>query len=306
MTHKWPKTILRRRKRMFELDAPWAQKQKQRILGSSRNLVPTEAAARINQLKDWNPYCQRYLEIGLFRGETFESVLVAERIGVDPHPLFDIENLPSGVQVFSMSSNHFFASWPNIPDFDIAYIDGLHTYRQTYSDLINALIAVPWGPILLDDTVPDDELSAIPDQAESVRLRQERGDHSLRWHGDVWKVIVALHRFHPELHWCTIIEGENPQTVVWRSRPDVEISMPSRRQLSKVSRLKYSDVMSRGLPDFFHAASECQAIELCLTELGSQSSNHCVANNSVVDSPTIPPTREPNAIQVDDFRFFTS
>ena len=58
------------------------------------------------------------------------------------------------------------------------FLDGLHTFAQTYRDLINAFKVCPDGVILIDDTRPPSYLASLPDRHiyETVRtwLGQEQ------------------------------------------------------------------------------------------------------------------------------------
>ncbi len=114
------------------------------------------------------PEC-RYLEIGCDKDELFHAVGCRHKVGVDP--------VKGGT--LRMTSDEFFAG--NSDRFDVVFIDGLHTYRQTRRDVENALACTrPGGFIGIHDLVPVDW----------------REEHSPRlqgmWTGDVWKVGVEL------------------------------------------------------------------------------------------------------------------
>ncbi len=132
-------------------------------------LVPAElwSPRRLNHLIR-ELHLRSYLEIGVFEGETFANVEVRRRCGVDPDPLFDPVLLPRGSKFAVMTSDAFFAMIRPSKHFDVAFIDGLHTVEQTYRDLINTFAHLRGGVVLIDDTVPSDEYSAIPDQARVV------------------------------------------------------------------------------------------------------------------------------------------
>ena len=87
------------------------------------------------------------------------------RCGVDPNPLFDAVLLPRGATFAVMTSDEFFRTIRPSRRFNVAFLDGLHTFEQTYRDMINTFAHLTNGVILIDDTVPVDEYSAIPDQA---------------------------------------------------------------------------------------------------------------------------------------------
>jgi hypothetical protein len=133
---------------------------------------------------DWNLYLKRYeiiqniinkknfksfLEIGSFNNDTFDKILIAKKIGVDPEKGGNVR----------LTSDDFFKT--NKSFFDIIFIDGLHLYEQVRKDFFNSLNFLnPGGIILIHDCLPN----KFRDQA---RLRS----HTL-WNGDVWKLIVEL------------------------------------------------------------------------------------------------------------------
>ena len=142
--------------------------------------------------------------------------------------------------------------------FDIAFIDGLHTFQQTYRDLINTFAHLRRGVVLIDDMVPSDEYSAIPDQdGESYRAREAAGLEGRKpWHGDVWRVVMLLDRHHPELEWRTIVDGGNPQTLVWSRRRGITVSAVTDQEVALATQPAYVDVFANGVPQYFHAMSE--------------------------------------------------
>lgn len=204
-----------------------------------------------------------YLEIGVFSGETLEQINSADKYGVDPEPMFDISRLPHAVRFFHGTSDQFFDMVPRDLTWDVIFIDGLHTYGQTYRDLHNGLLHLkPGGAILIDDTVPCDEISALPNLEESQRKRLELGLKGLPWHGDVWKVVIAVAKNHPELDYRTLIGSGNPQTLIWRKTNEVRPFVPSERPTidADVAALSYSDVFVDGVPLSFRPSTESAAI----------------------------------------------
>jgi hypothetical protein len=213
----------------------------------------------------------RYLEIGLEAGRTLENVLAPHRVGVDPNPLFDTRVLPDGVEIHSIPSDDYFARQPRRTAFDIVFVDGLHTYQQTYRDVINAFRHCPNGVLLVDDVVPSDWISAIPDQAESLEIRRQHGIDNIDWHGDVFKVMLMLRDHHPELDWVTITDRGNPQTFLWR-RSRASIGRGSMRRgrvrlrpvtdaaINSYQEVSYADVFDAGVPVFFNPCEEVESL----------------------------------------------
>lgn len=126
---------------------------------------------------------ETYLEIGVRNGESFLPVRCKNKIGVDIH--FPIK-LSEGT-LYEMSSDEYFKCCPS--PFDVAYIDGNHTYEQSLRDALNCLDWMnPNGVILMHD--------CNPTQAEWATPVFEQA--SPNWCGEVWKTILTL-RTLPDL-----------------------------------------------------------------------------------------------------------
>jgi hypothetical protein len=206
-----------------------------------------------------------YLEVGVNRGTTFLAVSAPYRVGVDPRFLLDPSALQDrAIEFVTATSDGFFASLPPERSFDIVFLDGLHTFEQTYRDLCNSLLhAHARSVILLDDTLPSDPWSAIPDQARSLRLRQEAGLAGRNWHGDVYKVVAAIHSYHLGLDYRTIVGSGNPQTLVWRGRR--QEGRPPPLDWDSISRMSYFDLLDGR--ELLNEATEDDAIGTCVAAL---------------------------------------
>lgn len=221
--------------------------------------MPSEAlwsARRINALGAGLRKARRYLEVGIADGHTIEHVTIAERVGVDPLPRFDLDRLPAGVTIHSVTSDEFFAGATD--EFDVVFLDGLHTYTQTYRDLVNTLALSSNAAILIDDVVPSDEISAMPNLDEATAARHRLGHTSRPWHGDVFLTILAIEQAHPELEVRTIIGSGNEQALVWRTG-EVSEQMDD-AALAALAERAYSEVFANGVPPSFHPADEAAAI----------------------------------------------
>ena len=246
-------------------------------MGHPRLLLPHpmpgdcgDSARRINTLYRGMPAAQRYLEIGLELGFTFEHVQLPVRVGVDPYPLFDIERLPHNVSVSVATSDEFFSGAEREISFDIVFLDGLHTYRQTYRDLINALRVCRSGVIIIDDVVPIDEVSAMPDIKESRAERKRRGLPDMPWHGDVFKVVLCLRDHHSDLRIRTIVGSGNPQALVWRPHPAMPCPSVDDSILGEFDDVSFTDVFADGPPDFFVPSAESDAIADALRDVSGR------------------------------------
>ena len=125
----------------------------------SRTLIIQEI---INQKEYKN-----YLEIGCDNDENFSKIQIENKIGVDP--------LKGGT--LRMTSDEFFKK--NRQNFDIIFLDGLHTYEQTIRDIDNGLRFLNTsGVILVHDCLPKKIWNQIVPRLYG------------HWNGDVWKAIV--------------------------------------------------------------------------------------------------------------------
>lgn len=210
---------------------------------------------------------RRYLEIGVAEGHTFAQVGVEEKTGVDPMPTLDPAiDEATGSRVVQLTSDDFFATLSPATTFDLVYIDGLHTFEQTYRDLCNVLLHTHVGStILLDDTVPADVYSAIPDKPRSILQRSRDPNAIASWSGDVYKVVLAVHDFHFGLDYRTIVGSGNPQTLIWRSKSFVRT--PSLKSLELISRFSYFDL--RENMGLLRTEQEPEALNTCIAAVSS-------------------------------------
>ncbi len=216
------------------------------------------AAAAINRAR-------RYLEIGVRAGETFRDVEIECKDGVDPDFAFDPKLCSSDrVRLFSQPSDEFWGSG-HPTTYDLIFIDGLHTFEQTVRDLISSLrFSHPRTIWLIDDTLPCDVISAIPDQERSFHERKRLGLPGQPWHGDVFKVVPAIHDFLPVLRYATIVGSGNAQTLAWYApRPNFK---PHLNDWEAISRLTYFDIEPKLW--LFNAMDEDAALATLRAELG--------------------------------------
>ncbi len=229
------------------------------------------SARRINSLARVMPFCETYLEVGVAQGLTLEQVQVRSKIGVDPTPQFETLKLPKGVSFYQESSDTFFENLESEVLFDLIFLDGLHEWKQTYKDLINALHhSKPTSIILVDDVIPDDKLAAYPDWDKALKLKDAAGITDGRWQGDVFKVLIAVKEFHPELVYCVIGEHDkvdNPQAIVWTMDgvDPRKIRAATDAKLLEIDKLSYSDVFNGSiLPRVFSLTPESEGIKRAL------------------------------------------
>ena len=137
----------------------------------------------------------KMLEIGSDLGLLVESISIKSIFAVDPVRNYKIPFKFRHIKFFEMTSDEFFKN--SSEDFDLIYIDGLHTYEQSFNDLINSIGRLrSGGPslIYLDDVLPNDEFSCLENPYDTFEGRKKLHGHlnDLSWMGSVYKIIPLL------------------------------------------------------------------------------------------------------------------
>jgi tetratricopeptide (TPR) repeat protein len=139
-----------------------------------------------------------YLEIGVFQGQSLQFAGPdTQVIGIDPEPQIAYP-LPPGARVLATTSDTFFATHDVRGEFGgrgvaLGFIDGMHLFEYALRDFINMeRVSEPDGIILIHDCCPLDRLSA------------ERERHTGFWSGDIWRLILILRRYRPDLQVQTL------------------------------------------------------------------------------------------------------
>ncbi len=197
---------------------------------------------RLNALAKINN-ARTYLEIGVASGSTFSHVKVPFKVAVDPKFEFDATQRATQTEIYhEVTSDIFFSQLTSdYQPFDLIYLDGLHTFEQTFRDFCASMNCSHSRTIwLLDDTCPTSLLAAHPNQIFALRLREKtRIIRDRRWMGDVYKVVFAIHDFFPQFSYATF--PEHGQTAVWlETRTDFS---PTWNSFKKISHMKYRDFL---------------------------------------------------------------
>jgi hypothetical protein len=154
-----------------------------------------------------------YLEIGVATGQALALARPPTRvIGVDPVPTINYE-FKTETYLFTEMSDEFFARGRLAFLLDghplaLAFIDGAHLFEQVLGDFINIESHCgPWSVVLIHDTVPLDEAS------------QERVQRTAFYTGDIWKTVLCLKHYRPDLDIFTIATPWTGLTVVTGLNP---------------------------------------------------------------------------------------
>jgi predicted O-methyltransferase YrrM len=86
-----------------------------------------------------------------------------------------------GAELHEVTSDEYFSTGER-ESFDCVLVDGLHTFEQTLRDVVNAMEALePGGAIIIDDTIPIDEYSAMRSQSDALAERKRAGRAGQFW-----------------------------------------------------------------------------------------------------------------------------
>jgi hypothetical protein len=162
-----------------------------------------------------------YVEIGVNCGDALMLARKADiAIGIDPAPTIRVV-LPPVARLYKTTSDAFFADYDLKAELgqkpvDLAFIDGMHLFEFALRDFVNIeRYCTRDSTILAHDCRPMDRASA----------ERERTTHF--WSGDVWKLVVCLKKYRPDLKirtvdvdltGLTIIRGLDPASKVLSSR----------------------------------------------------------------------------------------
>ncbi len=139
-----------------------------------------------------------YLEVGVSRGESLKLVTPQTlALGIDPQPRVAFTLAPNQ-KIFAQTSDEFFAR-TDVPallggrPLEMAFIDGMHHFEFALRDFINIEpLCGPRSLIFIHDCFPIDARSAERDQTTGF------------WSGDIWRLMVLLKKYRPDLSLHTL------------------------------------------------------------------------------------------------------
>ncbi|NEP80264.1 MAG: DUF563 domain-containing protein, partial [Okeania sp. SIO3B3] len=140
----------------------------------NNSIVVKSRSARLNQLARINQ-SSNYLEIGVCKGVTFNAIKIKNKVAVDPKLKFNTNKYATENIVFlEVTSDEFFRNYAKkFNSFDLIYLDGLHTFEQTFRDFCASLSLAHAKTIwLIDDTCPGSYAQAQPSLQNCAKLRQ--------------------------------------------------------------------------------------------------------------------------------------
>jgi hypothetical protein len=209
----------------------------------------------------------RYLEVGVWAGDTFLAVEAGRKVAVDIDFKLDLEAArreQPHTAFHRMPSDAYFGGPGAGEVFDVILLDGLHTFEQTLRDLLNAAERLQHrGVIIIDDLLPTDELAALPSLDELQRRRDAGEPWRGHWMGDVYRLGVFVDSFMPSWTWRAV-GGEMGQLVMWR-QPRASVT---ERRVEAVAQLSFAELMTE--PRLFQPVSleQAQAEAAAALQLG--------------------------------------
>ena len=144
----------------------------------------TNLNSRIKIIESLTNKDMKYLEIGVEYGNTFKDIHFNDKIGVDPDPKFEDNNL------VKLTSDNFFAINKNM--FDVIFIDGMHQIEYLINDFNNSVNTLNEnGIIFIDDILPlnYNEQLKIPNHHYYENNILKYGEP---WTGDIWKLLYWI------------------------------------------------------------------------------------------------------------------
>lgn len=133
-----------------------------------------------------------YLEIGLYKGNTFRQVNATIKDSVDPDSSMNAK--------YCTTSDDFFSNIAPILGYkyDVVFIDGLHHTDQVDRDIAGSLSFLKdGGVVVLHDCNPISEMrQRVPADFDIWR-------HG--WNGDVWKSIFKFRSTHSHREYNTFV-----------------------------------------------------------------------------------------------------
>lgn len=131
-----------------------------------------------------------YLEIGYYKGWSFDQVKCEDKTAIDPNPCKEDwwQNMPYGTTlggIYKMTSDDGFKISAGVK-WDIIFIDGLHEADQVMRDIENSLDHLkPGGTIIMHDCNPPEYLHTTTGIAGC-------------WTGDTYKAFLRFKMKYPE------------------------------------------------------------------------------------------------------------
>jgi len=157
------------------------------------------------------------VEIGVYEGDSLTLLSPPTvAIAVDPNAKV-LRPIKTETHLFAETSDEFFArgrvqSILGGRPVSAGFIDGLHLFEQALRDFMGLeALCGPGSVIFMHDTVPLDETT------------QTRAQGTGFYTGDVWKAVICLKQYRPDLDIFTIATAPTGLTVVTGLDPESRV-----------------------------------------------------------------------------------
>jgi hypothetical protein len=157
------------------------------------------------------------VEIGVQSGYSLALALPQTRcVGIDPEPQLKVP-APPNARIYRETSDDFFAKYDLRAELggmpvELAFIDGMHRFEFALRDFMNLeRAAAPDSTIMFDDCFPHDRRTA------------QREQQTAFWSGDVWKTLVALKKYRPDLRIHTVAAPRTGLCIVRNLDPSSRV-----------------------------------------------------------------------------------
>lgn len=190
---------------------------------------------------------ETYLEIGVETGQSMALALADTHcIGVDPEPRIS-HTLPPRCDIYAQTSDTFFAQYNPRELFgqhpiEFAFIDGMHVFEAALRDFIAIERAAHRDTVIaIHDCLPLDAVTSARERTTNF------------WSGDVWKLVVCLKKYRPDLHLVTVAAKPTGLGLVTALDPQ-----------SRILETHYSRIVEEFLPLSYDAfvSQEHQALNV--------------------------------------------
>jgi hypothetical protein len=192
---------------------------------------------------------QTYVEIGVWEGASLRLAQPGTTaIGIDPDPRIT-GSLPEHIRVVRETSDAFFERRDLRRELggqavELSFIDGMRQFEFVLRDFMN-----------LEASSTRDALILIHDCYPQNAASSERRPFSCAdfWTGDVWRAVVALRRYRPDLDIITLASPPSGRGLVRNLSPD-----------SAILRGRYEQIVEETLAYDFSSFEESKDTELNL------------------------------------------
>lgn len=149
---------------------------------------------------------KKYLEIGVYTGQSIKEIDVELKHGVDP----GFEGHIAAEVTHRMTSDEFFNSLDKDFKYDIIFIDGLHHSDQVDKDIENSLDhLIDGGIIILHDCSPEEEVHSLVPRVSAI------------WNGDVYKSVLRFRK--KGLHTCFTVDTDSGCGIIVKDNRQEEV-----------------------------------------------------------------------------------